>query len=121
VREETGVTVIDPDIAGHLAASLSRRDFVRILRTFEADLGRLAAEYGRATEASDEEAQRRAAHSLAGAAAGIGAAQLEAAARRALAAEGSTLPHDLARDIGEAATAARAELAALADRAQGGH
>lgn len=78
------MNVIDKQVVQQLAAALSRDEFLRLLQTFDADLGRLAQECTEAAEAEDRAALRRAAHSLAGAAAGIGAQRLETAARMAM-------------------------------------
>lgn len=78
------MNAIDKQIAQQLATALSRQEFLRLLETFHADLGRLARECAEAADALDIAALQRAAHSLAGAAAGIGAHGLEAAARRAM-------------------------------------
>lgn len=75
---------IDPQVAEQLAAALPHEEFLVLLETFQADLGRLARECAEAAEAGDLPALRRAAHSLAGAASGIGAHGLEAAARNAM-------------------------------------
>jgi HPt (histidine-containing phosphotransfer) domain-containing protein len=104
------VRALDPAIAGQLAASLPEAEFQRLLRTFEADLGRLADDYGRAAAAEDSDGLRRAAHSLAGAAAAIGAGRLEAAARSAMEGQGTA---DTAGQIRDEAAAALAALAAL--------
>lgn len=55
-----------------------------ILRTFMADLSRLGVELTAAGEAGDQEAYQRAAHAIAGTAAGIGARGLEREARIAM-------------------------------------
>jgi HPt (histidine-containing phosphotransfer) domain-containing protein len=104
---------LDPAIAGQLAASMPRDEFLRLLRAFETDLGRLAAEYGAAAAASDPDGVRRAAHSLAGAAAAIGAGRLEAVARSAMEDGGAPAPGLVAARIRDEADAALAALAAL--------
>jgi HPt (histidine-containing phosphotransfer) domain-containing protein len=109
------VNAIDKRIAQDLAAALSREEFLRLLQTFDADLGRLARECAQAAEADDAPALRRAAHSLAGAAAGIGAHRLEAAARLAMpGAPAQDHPPQLVARIREETEAVLAELAALA-------
>ncbi|WP_270936931.1 Hpt domain-containing protein [Falsiroseomonas oryzae] len=110
---------IDPDIAEQLEAALEPDDFVRILSAFEADLGRLAQEFDQAVAADDADGHRRAAHSLAGTAAGIGARRLEAVARQALDAVPEEPPHRLADLIRRETAAARAELALLRLRPDG--
>ncbi|WP_158287807.1 Hpt domain-containing protein [Falsiroseomonas bella] len=105
---------LDPSVAGQLAASLPEEEFRRLLHTFEADLGRLAADCVRAAGDADEAGVRRAAHSLVGAAAAIGASRLEAAARAALEQPFLAPPRDLAERVRTEAVAALAALAALA-------
>ena len=109
------VSVIDPEIAGQLAADLPREDFVRILRTFEADLGRLAQQLEAAVANGDQEGYRRAGHSLAGAAAAVGATRLERVARIAMDHHNPTDPRALSVSVRQEAAAALVELAALAD------
>lgn len=113
--ETLAVSAIDPEVAGQLAADLPRDDFVRILRTFEEDLGRLAIELDRAVAAGDLETYRRAGHSLAGAAAAVGARRLEAVARIAMDHRRADDPRALAAQVRQEARDALAELAALAD------
>jgi HPt (histidine-containing phosphotransfer) domain-containing protein len=113
------VSALDPVTTGQLAATLPREDFRRILRTFAADLGRLADDFAEAVATADEEAQRRAAHSLAGTAAGIGALRLEAAARLAMSQQHGVVPDTLAHRIRDEAAAALAALSELAEVAPG--
>jgi HPt (histidine-containing phosphotransfer) domain-containing protein len=113
------VSVIDPDIAGQLAADLPREDFVRILRTFESDLGRLAQELEASVAQGNQDGYRRAAHSLAGAAAAVGATRLERVARIAMDHRNPADPRALAVSVRQEASAALAELAALADNPPG--
>jgi HPt (histidine-containing phosphotransfer) domain-containing protein len=113
------VSAIDPEIAGQLAADLPREDFVRILRTFETDLGRLANELDGSVAARDLDGYRRAAHSLAGAAAAVGARRLEAVARIAMDHRRTEDPVGLARQVRQEAAAALSELAALAENPPG--
>ena len=113
------MSALDPVTTGELAATLPREDFRRILRAFAADLGRLADDFAEAVATADEEAHRRAAHSLAGTAAGIGALGLEAAARLAMEQDGSVVPHDLAHRIRDEAAAALAALSELAEAVPG--
>ncbi len=108
------MNAIDPDIAGQLAADLPREDFVRIVRTFETDLGRLAVMLEQAVAAGDLDGYRRAAHSLAGAAAAVGARRLEQVARMAMDHRSTADPAYLARGVRYEAAAALTELAALA-------
>ena len=107
------MSALDPSVAGQLAASLPNDEFRRLVRTFETDLGRLATECVQAAMAADTEGVRRAAHSLVGAAAAIGAFRLESAARAALDLPALTAPTELAGRIRAEATAALAALAAL--------
>ena len=109
------MSAIDPDIAGQLASDLPRDDFVRILRTFEADLGRLALALEAAVGAGDQDGYRRAAHSLAGAAAAVGARRLERVARVAMDHRSQADPRVLAQQVRDEAQAALHELAALAE------
>ncbi|MBU8538278.1 Hpt domain-containing protein [Falsiroseomonas tokyonensis] len=113
------VSAIDPEIAGQLASDLPREDFVRIVRTFEDDLGRLARLLESAVAAGDEDGYRRAAHSLAGAAAAVGARRLEQVARIAMDHRNTTDPRLLAPQVRLEAEAALAELAALAEHPPG--
>ncbi len=108
------MSAIDPDIAGQLAADLPREDFVRILRTFEADLGRLALALEAAAGGGDTDGYRRAAHSLAGAAAAVGARRLERVARVAMDSRSQADPISLALQVRDEAQAALRELAELA-------
>ncbi len=117
--ERCFVSAIDPDIAGQLAADLPREDFVRILQTFEADLGRLAVMLEEAAAAGDVENYRRAAHSLAGAAAAVGARRLEQVARIAMNPRDTHDPQAMARQVRAEAGPALAELAALAKHPPG--
>ena len=105
---------IDPEIAGQLASDLPRDDFVRILRTFEDDLGRLARILEESVAAGDEDGYRRAAHSLAGASAAVGARRLEQVARIAMDHRSNADPRALAVQVRQEAAAALTELAALA-------
>ena len=114
------MSAIDPEVAGQLAADLPRDDFVRIIRTFEEDLGRLAAQLDQAVTAGDLDTYRRAAHSLAGAAAAVGAKRLEAVARIAMDPKRAEDPRTLAAGVRAEATGALTELAALADHPPGG-
>lgn len=119
--ETSDVSAIDPEIAGQLAADLPQEDFVRILRTFEADLGRLANELDQAVAGRNLDGYRRAAHSLAGAAAAVGARRLEAVARIAMDHRRADDPVALALQIRHEAASALAELAALAENPPGGY
>jgi HPt (histidine-containing phosphotransfer) domain-containing protein len=78
------VSVIDLAVAGQLASSLAPADFGRILESFAQDVCRLTDEMEAADREGDAAGLRRAAHGLAGAAAAVGAAALEALARRGM-------------------------------------
>ena len=110
------MTALDPSIAGQLAQDLPPEDFRRIVETFEDDLGRLAGELEQAGLAGNLDGYRRAAHSLAGAAAAVGAVMLERTARVAMDPRSSLTPAQLVPMIRAQATAALQELAALAAR-----
>lgn len=118
--ERFDVSAIDPEVAGQLAADLPRDDFVLIIRTFEEDLGRLAQQLDTAAAGGDLDGYRRAAHSLAGAAAAVGARRLEAVARMAMDPNRTEEPRTLAAGVRTEAQQALAELAALADNPPGG-
>jgi HPt (histidine-containing phosphotransfer) domain-containing protein len=118
--EGWNVSAIDPEIAGQLAADLPRDDFVRIVRTFEDDLGRLAVELDRSVAAGNLDGYRRAAHSLAGAAAAVGARRLEAVARIAMDHRRADDPRMLATQVRHEAASALTELAALAENPPSG-
>jgi len=75
------VSALDLNVAGSLARDLPAADFGRIVESFAADIDRLADEMEAGLRAGDSLAVRRAAHGLAGAAAAVGAATLEQAAR----------------------------------------
>ncbi len=106
------VHALDPSVAGQLAEDLPREDFLRIIHTFHEDLLRLTGEIVAAVPRGDVVGFQRAAHSLAGAAAAVGAARLEAAARQGMA--GAQPPSvALAGRIEAEAAAALAALAAL--------
>lgn len=113
------MSAIDPEIAGQLASDLPREDFVRIVRTFEDDLGRLARILETSVANGDEDGYRRAAHSLAGAAAAVGARRLEQVARIAMDHRNPADPRALALQVRQEASEALAELAALAEHPPG--
>ncbi|MFC7472860.1 Hpt domain-containing protein [Dankookia sp. GCM10030260] len=110
------MSALDPSIAEQLAQDLPPEDFRRIVETFEDDLGRLASELERAGLTGNLDAYRRAAHSLAGAAAAVGAVMLERTARVAMDSRSTLAPAQLVPMIRAQATAALQELAALATR-----
>ncbi len=84
MRRMRMVTALDPEIAGQLAEDLPPAVFRRIIATFEMDLGRLTAELQACAAAHNADGYHRAAHSLAGAAAAVGARRLEFEARIAM-------------------------------------
>lgn len=107
------MTALDPDITRQLAEDLPPEVFGTVLRTFEADLARLAAQMRGAVAEGDLEAYHRGAHGLAGAAGAIGARHLESLARQAMKPASPASPAELLPQIDAAAGAAVAELAAL--------
>jgi HPt (histidine-containing phosphotransfer) domain-containing protein len=108
------VSALDPGIAEQLAQDLPPEDFRRIIETFEDDLGRLAGQLEQAGSAGNLDGYRRAAHSLAGAAAAVGAVLLERTARIAMEHRPDMPPARMIPLIREQAAAALRELAALA-------
>lgn len=78
------MSALDPQVANQLAEDLPPDVFRTIILTFEEDLTRLAQELAAAAQAGDQEGYERAAHSLAGAAAAVGAIGLEREARIAM-------------------------------------
>ena len=111
------MSALDPSIAEQLAQDLPAADFRRIVETFEDDLGRLAGELEHAGLSGNLDAYRRAAHSLAGAAAAVGAVLLERTARVAMDPRSSLPPVQLVPIIRAQAKVAIEELAELAARA----
>jgi HPt (histidine-containing phosphotransfer) domain-containing protein len=101
-------------IAEQLAHDLPPENFRRIVETFEDDLGRLAGQLEQAGSAGNLDGYRRAAHSLAGAAAAVGAVLLERTARIAMEHRPDMPPAQMIPLIREQAAAALRELAALA-------
>jgi hypothetical protein len=79
-----------------LAAVMPRSELLTIIATFDEDLRRLGGELQAAVAAGDTSAYRRAAHGLAGAAAGVGAKRLEGVARLAMDPNGAELPATIA-------------------------
>lgn len=78
------MSALDPELASQLAEDLPPDVFRTIISTFEGDLTRLVQELAAAAQAGDQEGYERAAHSLAGAAAAVGATRLEREARIAM-------------------------------------
>ena len=113
------VSALDPNIAEQLAQDLPPADFRRIIETFEDDLGRLARQLEAAAMAGDRDGYQRAAHSLAGAAAAVGAVPLEQAARAAMDPRSPHPPAVVVPVIRDRAIAAVRALAALAERSFG--
>ncbi|WP_237215564.1 Hpt domain-containing protein [Falsiroseomonas oryziterrae] len=107
------MSAVDLSPLRDLVDALPREQFAAILRTFNEDLARLTREY---EAAATPEAARRAAHAVAGTAAGIGARALEAAARRAMD-PGSEDPRILRAALRQEADIALAELARLVEAA----
>lgn len=115
--DPSGVAALDPGIVSQLSQDLPPADFRRILATFEADLTRLAVQIEQAAMAADWETYHRASHSLAGAAAAVGALPLEQAARVAMDRRFPHPPATVVPVIREWAIATVHELATLADHA----
>lgn len=90
------MSAIDPEVLGSLAALMPRAELLAIIATFEADLRRLGAEAQAGVAQGDVGAYRRAAHGLAGAAAGVGAKRLETVARWAMDPQGAEAPSTIA-------------------------
>ncbi|MFC4167811.1 Hpt domain-containing protein [Teichococcus aestuarii] len=107
------MNALDPQIARQLAEDLPSEVFVNILRTFEADLARLAEQMVTAAQQGDLEGYRRGAHGLAGAAGAIGARRLESLARQAMNPRDTTPPEQLLPQLGTAAQETLQELVAL--------
>ncbi len=107
------MSALDPEVAGQLAEDLPPEVFRRIIATFEDDLGRLTRELQAAAAASDITLYRRAAHSLAGAAAAVGARRLEAEARIAMDPRQPEAPSSVLPRLTAESTAALTELQAL--------
>ena len=70
MQKVSRMSALDPDVANQLAEDLPPDVFRTIISTFEDDLTRLAQELAAAAQTGDQEGYERAAHSLAGAAAG---------------------------------------------------
>lgn len=113
--DEWRSSVLDPAIAHALTQDLPPAIFRRILETFEADVARLTAQLVAAAAMLDADGFRRAAHSLAGAAASVGAVLLEQSARQAMAPTAEPDRGVAARIQAQGAMAVQA-LAALATR-----
>jgi len=79
-----------------LAAVMPRSELLTIIATFDEDLRRLGGELQAAVAVGDTPAYRRAAHALAGAAAGVGARRLGGVARHAMDPHGAEAPTTLA-------------------------
>jgi HPt (histidine-containing phosphotransfer) domain-containing protein len=116
VCEVRCVNAIDPVIAQQLANDLPREVFIGVVRTFEADLGRLAQMMVDAVRAKDLDTYRRCAHGLAGAAGAIGARKLESLARQAMSHGHEPSAAEILL-LGQEAKAALAELTRLSGEA----
>jgi HPt (histidine-containing phosphotransfer) domain-containing protein len=79
------MSAIDINVLTQLATDLPVADLRLVLRTFETDMQRLGAALAATGQAADVEGWRRAAHSIAGAAAAVGATVVEQHARAAMA------------------------------------
>ena len=108
------MSALDPEVAAQLAEDLPPEVFRRIITTFEDDLGRLTSELQAAAAQGDTQAYLRAAHSLAGAAAAVGARRLEAEARIAMDARQPESAATLLPRLTAESTAALRELRILA-------
>ncbi len=108
------MSALDPDIAGQLAEDLPPAVFRRIIATFEADLGRLTTELQECAAAGNSAGYLRAAHSLAGAAAAVGARRLEFEARIAMDPKQPEAPLTVLPRLSAESRAALAELQHLA-------
>jgi HPt (histidine-containing phosphotransfer) domain-containing protein len=107
------VSAVEPEVLGSLAALMPRAELLSIAETFRTDLRRLGAEAEAGVAAGDVAAYRRAAHALAGTAAGVGAKRLEAVARRAMDPRNTEAPAMIAALIQEEVDAACEEIARL--------
>ncbi len=104
------MSALDPEVANQLAEDLPPDVFRTIISTFEQDLTRLAQDLARAAQAGDQDGYERAAHSLAGAAAAVGAVGLEREARIAM---DHRQPESAATVLPRLLTEAKAALQAL--------
>lgn len=108
------MSALDPDIAAQLAEDLPPAVFRRIIATFEQDLARLTAELEAAAATGNTSGYLRAAHSLTGAAAAVGARRLEFEARLAMDPAQPESPATILPRLSAESRAALAELHALA-------
>lgn len=108
------MSALDPEVASQLAEDLPPEVFRRIIATFEDDLARLTRELQLAAAAGDAQAYHRAAHSLAGAAAAVGARRLEAQARIAMDPRQPEAPAAVLPRLSAESQAALSELRVLA-------
>lgn len=104
---------LDHAILDALKQGIPARDLPAIYQAFAADLDRLSDELSAHVAAGHAEAARRAAHALAGTAAGVGATALEALARRAMHPGAPPVTQHEASAIAVATADAVAELMAL--------
>ena len=107
----------DNGFAVQLAEDLSEEDLRLVLSVFRTDVQRLTDTMARAATTADGPAFRRAAHGLVGAAGAVGAAQLEAACRAAMAETGPALA--LLAEIRVRAEAALGDVALVLTRLDG--
>jgi HPt (histidine-containing phosphotransfer) domain-containing protein len=108
------MTSIDIDILTQLAADLPMADLRLVLRTFETDMQRLGAALAATGQAADIAGWHRVAHSIAGAAASVGAPVVERLAREAMA-RTAIDPVTAARETAVLDAAVTATLAELLD------
>jgi HPt (histidine-containing phosphotransfer) domain-containing protein len=83
--------MLDSTVLSALSASIPAAELAGIYRAFAADLARLSEEFGLHARDGDQEAARRTAHALAGAASGVGATSLETTARQLMRATTQTI------------------------------
>jgi HPt (histidine-containing phosphotransfer) domain-containing protein len=107
------MTALDANVLTQLAADLSPADLRFVVRTFDTDMQRLGAALAAAGQAGDAMGWRRAAHSIAGAAAAVGAMRVEQLAREAM--ERAAIDVAAAVAIQLAATVALTELRNFTD------
>jgi HPt (histidine-containing phosphotransfer) domain-containing protein len=105
------VTVLDPETTASLTGSLPPALFARVIDSFEDDLATLAAAIEAGLLAGDRAAVHGAAHGLAGAAAAIGATELERLVRQGLGT--APCPPDFAAAVRDAGSIALRQLRAL--------
>jgi HPt (histidine-containing phosphotransfer) domain-containing protein len=107
------MTALDANVLTQLAADLSPADPRRVVRTFDTDMQWLVAALAAAEQAGDAMGWRRAADSIAGAAAAVGAMRVGQLAREAM--ERAAIDLAAAAAIQIAATVALTELRDVTD------